>query len=142
MHAEKAIHAQANKPAKQKNTAHARTHTRQTLAIPVRRLLLLLLLLLPLLLLLLPLLLLLLLLLLLPPPPPPLLLLPYYYQTATCFKILLLLFVKCIIQVSHNQNPVLKWLTQNHVRKHKGGRNYVLLGLSLTNRIILLLLLF
>ena len=35
--------------------------------------------------------------------------------------------------LSHNQNPVLKWLTQNHVRKHKGGRNYFLLGLSLTN---------
>ena len=30
------------------------------------------------------------------------------------------------------QNPV-KWLTQNHVRKYQGGRNYLWLGLSLTN---------
>ena len=35
--------------------------------------------------------------------------------------------------LSHNQNPVLKWLTQNHVRICKGGRNYLWLGLSLTN---------
>ena len=27
-----------------------------------------------------------------------------------------------IIILSHNQNPVLEWLTQNHVRKYQGGR--------------------
>ena len=34
-------------------------------------------------------------------------------------------------QMSHNQNPVLKRLTQNHVKKQEGGR-YLWLGLPLT----------
>ena len=33
--------------------------------------------------------------------------------------------------MSRHRNPVLKWLTQNHVRKLKGGHNYLWLGLSL-----------
>ena len=36
-------------------------------------------------------------------------------------------------QASHNQNPVLKWSTQNHVKRKEGGRNYFGLGLPLTN---------
>ena len=36
--------------------------------------------------------------------------------------------------LSHNQNPVLKWLTQNHASgKYKGGRSCFWLGLSLAN---------
>ena len=35
--------------------------------------------------------------------------------------------------LSHNQTPVLKWVTQNHVRKYEGGHNYLRLGLSLAN---------
>ena len=34
---------------------------------------------------------------------------------------------------SHNQNPVLKWSTQNHVKDLAGGRSYLWCGLSLTN---------
>ena len=38
------------------------------------------------------------------------------------------------LQVSDNQNgSVLKWSTQNHVKNSEGGRNYLWLGLSLTN---------
>ena len=33
--------------------------------------------------------------------------------------------------LSHNQNPVSKGLTQNHVRKYERGRNHLWLGLSL-----------
>ena len=35
--------------------------------------------------------------------------------------------------LSHNQNPVLKWSTQNHVKNSEGGRSYFWLGLSLAN---------
>ena len=35
--------------------------------------------------------------------------------------------------LSHNQNTVLKWSTQNHVKNEEGGRSYLWLGLSLTN---------
>ena len=36
-------------------------------------------------------------------------------------------------QVSHNQNLVSKWSTQNHVKKSEGGRAYFWLGPPLTN---------
>ena len=38
-------------------------------------------------------------------------------------------------QASHNQNPLLKWSTQNHASRNKKAdiRSYLLLGLSLTN---------
>ena len=37
------------------------------------------------------------------------------------------------LQMSHNQHPVLKWSTQNHVKDLEGGRHLFWLGLSLTN---------
>ena len=38
------------------------------------------------------------------------------------------------VHLSHNQNPVLKWSTQNNVKNEEGGRRgYLCLGLSLTN---------
>ena len=36
-----------------------------------------------------------------------------------------------VAHLSHNQNPA-NWLTQNHV-KYEGGRNYLWLGLALSN---------
>ena len=38
-------------------------------------------------------------------------------------------------EVSHNQNPVLEWSTQNNVKTQEGGHfhNYFWLGLPLTN---------
>ena len=35
--------------------------------------------------------------------------------------------------VSHNQNQVVKWSTQNHAKNSEGGRNYFWLGLPLAN---------
>ena len=37
------------------------------------------------------------------------------------------------VLMSHNQSPVLKWSTQNHVKNQEGGRSYLWLGLSPTN---------